>query len=437
MRQRLATSLNRINPYVRFFVFLLVMAAGFFAWMSVMGCIECAEERSYFSSQVAQKTDAPAPKVRGKLVGYGTDITGNQIVRRTIRAEENGATGEEKITFAWTPPDGASNFSWTMGQPPDNPTGPPPFVWTNANPDLAIEFEYQTPSVPQGVNSVSVSETLSTQCDGSNPTLEQLNTVLHGGSTLQAETGMPKDYTQSVERMPVDSTTDDIEVWQTMTWYDPKGMELTTETCQGWVDVLSSDEFFFAVQMPVTSSGPITESQSLSLVMGEQNPGLFVIMTAGWLGEVYRSDVETRNERATFMTNALPEEAGKAWVALGLPDDAPDCDDDLSWPADQWSFITSLTLDLRALPNEGLGTYLTNYMCYEGESLPWVDMLAQSLARRAGLEVASYQDDDIICMGAAVVPLADRYGLGVARHVFPVDCRDGNAVVAAWRDEFW
>ena len=99
------------------------------------------------------------------------------------------------------------------------------------------------------------------------------------------------------------------------------------------------------------------------------------------------------------MTNALPAEEGRAWVALGVPADAPACAAGLSAPENSWSFATDFALDLRTLPDGGEGSYVDAYACYEGGDQPFADAVTSALAKQAGVGVASYQGEGITCLG--------------------------------------
>jgi hypothetical protein len=404
MRQWIRVKVDSALPSLRFFVTLLVMAASFLVWMSVMGCGECdnpAPPTRYYSSPMASKASAPAPTIQGKIQSDQTSVEAGERVQRTFTTQSLSAEAPGQVTYTWTPPAGATNFGWTDGQAPSNPNGPPPFVWPNVPAIVKIVVDCTMPQAPAGQESTKVTETLTTEYEGGNPSHEELTTTIwsHGGDEQVADAARGA---QIPARLGAETTTQNIQVWATDHWYDPRGTPLTSETCQTALDFLMSDRVFFAVQAPVTSSGPITESQSLSLVMGEYNPGTLDIQIWGQGSPAHSVELETRHERATFMTNALPAEGGKAWVALGAPDDAPTCPAHLNAAADAWSVRSSISLDLRTLPNGGEGSHITSYMCYEGQDSPVVDAVAATLARRAGVGLASYQGEGITCLGPQI-----------------------------------
>ena len=406
MRHWISVQIEQARPTLQFLVILLVMAASFFVWMSVMGCTDCDSDSYYSTSVNTGKDSAPLITVRGRIKCDSNSAYGGEKVSRQLQTHILVGEGPSTVTYTWTPPEGASGFVWYFGQQPENPEGPPPFVWKDVNPSETIDLEYTMPEVPPETGMTSATETLVTSYEGGNPGREQLTTGLFRSDSSQVtEDGAMLAH--SVSRSVPDATTEDIEVWRAQRWYDPKGAALTTESCQNWIDLLKSDAVFFAVQAPVTSSGPITESQSLSLVMGDYTPGTVEIQVWGPAGTVYSAEVETRDERATFMTNELPAKEGAAWIALGLPDDAPACPAGLNAPANNWSILTNVAFDLRTLPDGGEGSHITGYMCYEGDELPLVDVAVSAAAKQAGVQLASYQGEGITCLGPQILTFGD------------------------------
>ena len=266
--------------------FLLLMAVGFFAFMSVMGCDGCEddeEEPLVYSSPAAAKGNAPKPKVRGTIRTWYESERAKTETGRIFSTQTLQQPGASQVTYTWTPPPGASRFTWGEIKP-ENPNGPPPYVWRNVDAldDVAVNFF--TPALPEGQSSMEVTETLVTEYEGGNPSLETLTTTIMDDPV--AEVQGPESQAMVQQSAALDSTADDtIDVWHAQQWFDPAGVALTSEGCQEWIDFLKQDEVFFAVHVPVTSGGPITESQSSSLVMGEYTPAIMGIQCLGPTGQ--------------------------------------------------------------------------------------------------------------------------------------------------------
>ena len=406
MQQWIHRRRGQMHPYLQFLVMLLLVTAGFFVWMSMMGCDSCQNNdatKEYHSSPLSKKSTAPAPKLRGRLVGYVTSAQGGDWVRRSIFIDEESASAPDRATLVWTPPEGASNFRWDAGHEPDNPDGPPPFVWSNTSFDAEHDFDFQMPPVPPGETQTQVSETLVTTYEGGDASREILFTALTQGSNDYTDAVLTAGDAPAALREAAVEAAEDIQIWQTEHWFDTKGVELTTEKCQSWIDLLTSDRIFFAVQAPVVPREVVTYSKSLSLVMGEQTPGTLAVQSGGAVGEVYRAEMVSRDARTTFLNRKLPARENTAWVAVGLPEDAPDCPAGLDEPADSWSFLTSLAFDLRTLPDGGAGSYISTYLCYEGETVPLADSVMGLMARRAGIDMVSYQGEGITCLGPQII----------------------------------
>jgi len=186
-------------------------------------------------------------------------------------------------------------------------------------------------------------------------------------------------------------------MWRITKWVDSKGVTLTTDLCQEWLDRVKSDEFFLAARMPMTTTA-ITGSYRLPFVFGD--PYSQTLYLDDWSSGpmILTATLEYRPERLSFLANELPSAEGEHWAALGISSTTPvSCPQGLNLAVDGWGIIANLLLDLHDQPDACEGCVVRYYYCYEGQESP-LDFVAQQAAARA-LGVASYRGQGITCLG--------------------------------------
>jgi len=121
-----------------------------------------------------------------------------------------------------------------------------------------------------------------------------------------------------------------------------------------------------------------------------------------------------------FVANALPQAEGEVWIPLGVSTDAPAVPDGISVEADRWSLFSEMVMDLSSQPDSGQGLIQPLYYCYEGADQPRLSQQLEGMAlalgyrREGGLQVVSYPDWCITCMGPQQVamPARDSWRMG-------------------------
>ena len=101
MRNWISVQIEQTYPTLQFLVILLVMAASFFVWMSVMGCTDCDSESYYSTSVNTGKDSAPSLTARGMIRSNASAAYGGEIVSRRLQTRillgEGQAVGCEPL----------------------------------------------------------------------------------------------------------------------------------------------------------------------------------------------------------------------------------------------------------------------------------------------------------------------------------------------------
>lgn len=315
----------------------------------------------------------------------------------------------------WTPPPGATNFTF----PPDQQPAPggPPFFFVNVGAGQSLNVEYDAPSCE-----TTLADTVETMyADGSKDAASMETQVTNSASSVASGASVP-----ALSVMPLQATTP-VTMWQVTKWIDINGITLTTNLCNDIHSAMTSDKFFIASRMPL-GNDVITASYALPFAMGATHTQT---MSGNYSQTVYLEDysswpstniltytVEYRPEWANFAVNNLPSAGGEHWVTWGLtPTGNITCTSGLTVAQNKWGIVAQLLLDLHDQPDACEGCEVRTYYCYAGQDPPIVFQSQQaaralSVARVAKfVGAASYQGQDITCMDAGPLQLGGSSGL--------------------------
>jgi hypothetical protein len=409
LRHRLARS--RATFYLLAFVILLTLVA-------MMGCLtncDCdSDDQANTSSGTSQSQQLPAHS-RKLTVGVLTPHRMNgDTYRFGFVGCASGPPFPATVKVTWSPPEGATNFTFYDDPKPDNPAGPPPFVWSNWPVDqntgklktanVTLYYDYHDPYLKRvQVNTVTL-ESGGEQASGAGRgTMEWLlltdqpaNSATIMGS---GESGGKPPTRDTALRLD-----DPYYLWQVNQWFYTDGGTMSASRCQDWRGLLQSDQVFLALRFPIyPPTLSYTESYTLPVVFrGPYSPTLTLWDTRGPTVRLLTVPLELRAMRHTFLENELPLAEGEGWVALGVATTPTvDCSGLPTITDGRWEFEADLYLDLGGTPEAGQGVVLPFYYCYEGQSPP---------GPLVGRDVTSYQGWNTTCLGPHYLTLRDGPG---------------------------
>ena len=389
---------GRFGLYLQLLIPLLLLTGIVFGLMATTGCWGCGSNAT--SSPKVSKTASPGATFQCSLKAEQNTTYPGYTTKRTIGGDVTGSPAPDKATYKYTPADGASDFKWDPQHPPENPNGPPPYVWRDVPVSTKINFSFTNSELPAGTGSKPCTEVLvADHNDGSKSAVSREYRL--GAQELLALSGAP---------LLADAEQDD-ELWVAGRYVDIYDITMTTKLCDDWLGLLQSDEAFLAARVPIAAPVVPTESYTIPVVfVGEQVPHLR-LLEWGDPTPVMTAPAELRPERFAFANSVLPDAPGESYVALGLAPEPLACPANLDIEADGWGLLGITYLDLRSQPNNCQGCTLPTYYCYEGQELPAIDPLPQftgsalTLARAAGL--TAYQGEGITCMGPHFLTLLE------------------------------
>jgi hypothetical protein len=308
-----------------------------------------------------------------------------------------GDPGTSTVSYAWIPPGGATNISFLNIQP-DNPNGPPPYMWRDRDPGEEIQINYNHPPLPEGEDSMLSTETAVVGWMDDNRSSSTSFT------TLITNQPSPLTTFPAREVAAPNSPAATVDLWGVDWWMDPQGITMTTELCQDWFELLQSDDVFLAMRMPVSPTAALTEGYPLPIVFEGLYSNTLQLVSYDLMASVITAPLELRPERFTFLENALPSAPGEHWMALGLMPDTVTCPQGLELAVDGWNFHGQSYLNLTHQPDGCEGCLLPAYYCYEGQESPW-DLA--TLSSMLDENVTSYQGWGITCLGPQPLSLTD------------------------------
>jgi len=382
--------------------YLLATAGLIFALMTLVAC-DCNDNgiddcdvagearyeaimKSIHDTLSPQEKPPATPKIQSTSLGRTGVLTGTRVLHGLLLDSFDFTT---PITYTWYPPAGASNFDF--GREPES--GGPPFVFRNvpANND-AIGVTFDLPET--GAYGGDRLPELLTAQQGTGPA-----TTAYFLNVLGQAEAMP-------EVTPAAATVAGatVDMWDVDRWMTREGITVTTASCQQAVDLVQSDAAFLAVQVPEPPHG----SAESALLPIYSDPVIALDDLNGTLD--LAGQATFRPERATFVANAFPQEAGQIWVPLGVRQ-TPTLTCPTTAPSSQWEIHTRLTLDLSYAENLCEGCLLDVQLCYEGQELPGnaaqrfvmeraFDSALEQLAEAVpDVSVQTYQDWGVTCAG--------------------------------------
>jgi len=168
---------GRVGPYFQFCIPLVLLTALLFGLMATTGCGSC----SNLTSSDAHKSPGTEPSLQCGITGDGEKTSGEKTWRTLGRVWQT-VPGPSHVTYKYTPPKGVTSFEWG-DRPPDNPNGPPPYVFSNMPTDERIDFHMTLPPVPSGVWSETSTEVLESENGDGTWSLSSMRTKVQRSPT--------------------------------------------------------------------------------------------------------------------------------------------------------------------------------------------------------------------------------------------------------------
>jgi hypothetical protein len=432
--------------YARYLCSLLLIVTGVFAYFSVTGCGEpvnngCGPggQSGTSSSAYTYSSSVSSPPYNFSMSGTGSAtlqndsvplsgavLPGSQVTRYISYTAE---AGKGPTRLEWTPPQGASGFSFSA--PPTNPSGPAPYVFGNDPPiGLPLQITYNAPLLPAYTSTMVVGEVLAGTRVSETDDIHVLNyTISATASESQATPPFVPATSMRISDLALAAT---ITASQVQRWYWLEGITLTTETCQQMYDWLQSPSTFTAMRMPVSATSmsglsyelPVlfpVDSNPITTVIGAR-PRMNVRANGSPIAGIPDLPLEVRSERISFMENLLPSAPAEHWVALGVaPEPKITCPTGMSKASWEFNFAFSIHPDspIAALPL---------YYCQDGQDAPPIGGLASALlvGQQGVKAVPSTQFEGITCLGPQEHSLATNPAIYVGNpntvwNVFPQD----------------
>jgi hypothetical protein len=412
------------GAYRRAFLSLLLSAGAIFALMTFTAC-DCDNNgvddcdtaaNSAKNAQIAslnnQLNQQAQPAVQAKIYSKTRSLAGAAItaapaagtramrILTRILADSTTAT---KITYTYTPPAGASDFTFSPQPEPGWDPAAPVFIFRDVPISRVAVVELTLPAAsPYGGRQAA--ESLTIQPDVGPATTAYYLTDLTAAVTHSDGDDAPA---------PAAAPSANVDMWRVQRWYK-RDVPINSDLCQQAVDLLQSDAAFIALQLPerphaanVSTLLPVYRNTPIGL-RDYSNNGLSVAGAGTF-----------RPGRFTFAANELPAAQNKIWVTFGAA-----MTPTLTCPAGKatsaWEIELDFQLDLSYAPNSCRGCVLDVFICYEGQKLPG-SRLAKYVARqqanraleqlvRTGdgpASVRDYRDWGITCAGPLPLQLID------------------------------
>lgn len=385
-------------PYFKFMSTLLLIVAGVFVYFSITACGEgggggCGGSSAPYSppaespsSDITTNKSVDTPPYSLSTLGTGDQsrsdgaIKPGSTVTRYINytAEE----GYDPTSIEWTPPEGASEFTFSLEAA--HPVDPGPYIFNTYFPiDLPIRITYKAPPLPSGWTSYVVGEVFKASRGDFADDIRVLTYTISASADAAAEAPQPPPAGPRI----VDKVSATVSSTLVERWYGVEDTTLTTTLCQQIFDWLQSDGTFIAMRMPVDTSGG---SYDLPVLFppADNTPKAEMQVDASSIQDF---SLVVRGNQIPFMENNLPSAAGEHWVALGLDTATPaTCPTGLNTSA--WEFYFRFPTN-PATPIDSMPLYY----CQEGQDAPPVGNAVMRLL--AGDKGKRAQADGVTCLG--------------------------------------
>lgn len=415
MHRLFSVALNgETGATLRFFAALTLLVGGIFVALGGAGC--GSPSPSCGGSDNTSYNSVGNTPFNASMSSPGGRTSQAAVVTRILACSGTGVT-----RMTWTPPPGASGFTFPGPQPQ---AGGPPFVFLNPPASFNVSFAFPDP----GAQAQKYAETLECAADDGSKSYAGLVTAVQpGGASSQPAdepqaAGQPQSATSPQAAAPgADAKPGADMVFDVKKWRTSDGQTMTTELCQDWFDWLQSEDVFAALRVPVTvTHGALSFPLPVPFSPLDFERPVFQYQVDGLpSGEIGDVPLELRPDRATYLENNLPAAPGEHWLAMGLKSTPKvTCPAGMNDPA--WEFFLSYPLDL-----VDKATALPGYYCYEGQAEPPVSAAARLLLGRD----AAVQAEGITCLGPQIQSLTPMPGIeighpGAAWNIIPPDKAD-------------
>ncbi len=289
-------------------------------------------------------------------------------------ASESSLGGLATITY-W-PPTGAQNPSFT-GLQPDNPQGPPPFVFSDVPLGTPTEIlaHYNAPPLPANRARYDVADTfMVTQENGNVQAWLRYTTVTNepipASSTPEAPLAWPATgRTEDAPRQAVTAAIEPYTWWRPEFWFGLSGVTMTTDLCNATTDYFQGGSFFVAARLPITDAAP-----NVPIAFRYAEPGRYPrldLLDYSTRPTTVRTTLplELRQEWLEWAENALPRADGEHWTALAPSPTAPaTCQAGLS--SASWEYYSAVPVDAGATASAWNEKVLPSYLCFVGTDAP-------------------------------------------------------------------
>lgn len=302
------------------------------------------------------------------------------------------------VTVSWYPPTGAANF--TFSTPPDNPQGPPPFVFEElpvqasapASPALILTYELASPGTRTLVDTFMISTST-----GSTYAAHFTVQPSGGSSTTAQLESLPQDP------LPTRDTPDAEPKWLlSQLWFYNWQESLDEAKCNSWVDLIQDPKGFTAISFPVQADSGSMASYTSPLVTRGDTPGyprFALVSYESGTQELLRMPMKLLPERIEFAENNLPPAPGERWTVMGPKGPDVVCPQGIQIGSGKWEIYAATALHLGA---EGCpGCLIRAFSCWEGPEPPFFLRAAAATGRYG--KILSFSNPDIACLGPILV----------------------------------
>jgi len=329
-----------------------------------------------------QTSSPPDSNVAAQHSGSSTPSPG-ETNTTTISATTTSGKRDSQVTYIWIPPFDFIQAFRFPGRQPDNPTGPPPFVFSgvplvSATQYESVPVEFDWPALPAGLSSMRGVETIRLLVPGN---LGEPNPI-HFFYTLTASSksgSHPDDGKRVAPVAPRDASTYDYLAYER--WIDGNTMMIPS-LCEKYVDAFNSGEFFYAIRLPAVAVPGSPDAYTLPFASYGENIRSRLELE-NWSSQPVTGFVATLKrapQELTCLENELPGEPGMHWLALEV--EPPVQNNCAAFPiTDRWSVMLRLYFQREILERE-----LLTYACYRGVD-PQIRSLCSQAATVLGLEL--------------------------------------------------
>jgi hypothetical protein len=356
------------------------------------------------TSQVVGRVAGVAPAVSGTVNGATGPVAPAQPVDQRFMLfypppsapAPVAAAATATNTVRYWPPTGALSPFFT-GLQPDNPQGPPPFVFTGVPGSTPTELtaHYGAPELPEDRARYDVAEMCEVvEANGDTTAMLHFTTVT---SEIGAAAGTESEPPLAPPAGRPVSAASAYSWWRPEFYFGVPGITMTTTLCNAASSYFQGGSFFVAARLPISDAAPAVP---IVFRYGESGhyPSLDLIDESTW-PPVTRSSLplEVRHELLDWAENTLPRADGEHWTTLApSPTASAACPSGLNLTS--WEYYSAVPLDAGGDPGAWEEKVFPAYLCFVGSSAP--PFVAQSGVQLiAGALDASGDADLITALG--------------------------------------